>query len=133
MLETLDRNLCKPHCEGKQNQPPQVLCYSLAELTGCFQPEEVPQHTGAGAGGLGFLWPQRGSVLGNERHLRFELCRQVQVPSAGKLAVLEIRAAEWLFAPGNIYGRCVGNNFRVIFKHVVVEARVQHGVFSLDF
>lgn len=73
-----------------------MLCFSLAELMGCFQPDEVPQHTGAGD--LAFLWPQRGSVLSNEQHLNFELCRQVQVPSAGKLGVLEIRAAEWLFA-----------------------------------
>lgn len=41
-------------------------------------------NTGAGAGGLGFLWPWRVSVFSNGQHLRFDLCRQLQVPSAGK-------------------------------------------------
>lgn len=89
-------------------------------------------------------------MLSNGKHLRFELCRQVQVPSAGKLAVLESRAAKWLFAQAQfsnleksmvivwgisweIHGSCVGNNFRVIFKYVIVEAHIQLSVFSLDF
>lgn len=33
-------------------------------------------------------------MFSSDQHLRFDLCRQVQVPLLGKLTVLEIRAAE---------------------------------------
>lgn len=61
-------------------------------------------------------------MFSNEQHLRFDLCRQVQVPLLGNLAVLEIRAAEWLFGQADTQFSNLGKSMVIVWVTVTSES-----------